>query len=295
MLTDDLIARIRRIEITTRKLVNDSFAGEYQSVFKGRGMEFDEVRQYHPGDDVRSIDWNVTARTGEPYVKSYIEERELTVMLAVDVSGSGDFGTRNRFKRELAGELAAVMSFAATTNNDKVGLLLFTDRVESLVPPRKGRSHVLRMVRDLLVFQPVGSGTDIRLALDTVHQMLKRRSIVFLVSDFLADPESYRQAMLVTNRRHDVVAFDLNDPLEHEMADVGLLALEDAESGQLRWVDTGSREWKREFTDRVARLEEGKRQVFTAAGVDRISVTTERDYVAEVGAFFKDRLRRLGR
>ena len=295
MLTDDLIAKIRRIEITTRKLVNDGFAGEYQSVFKGRGMEFDEVRQYHPGDDVRSIDWNVTARTGEPYVKSYIEERELTVMLAVDVSGSGDFGTRNRFKRELAGELAAVMSFAATTNHDKVGLLLFTDRVESLVPPRKGRSHVLRMVRDLLVFQPVSSGTDIRLALDTVHQMLKRRSIVFLVSDFLADPESYRQAMLVTNRRHDVVAFDLNDPLEYEMADVGLLALEDAESGQLRWVDTGSREWKREFTDRVARLEEGKRQVFTAAGVDRISVTTERDYVAEVGAFFKDRLRRLGR
>ena len=158
MLTGDLIARIRRIEITTRKLVSDSFAGEYQSVFKGRGMEFDEVRQYHPGDDVRSIDWNVTARTGEPYVKSYIEERELTVMLAVDVSGSGDFGTRNRFKRELAGELAAVMSFAATTNNDKVGLLLFTDRVELLVPPRKGRSHVLRMVRDLLVFQPVGSG-----------------------------------------------------------------------------------------------------------------------------------------
>ena len=295
MLTGDLIARIRRIEITTRKLVSDSFAGEYQSVFKGRGMEFDEVRQYHPGDDVRSIDWNVTARTGEPYVKSYIEERELTVMLAVDVSGSGDFGTRNRFKRELAGELAAVMSFAATTNNDKVGLLLFTDRVELLVPPRKGRSHVLRMVRDLLVFQPAGSGTDIRLALDTFHRMLKRRSIVFLFSDFLADPESYRQAMLVTNRRHDVVAFDLSDPLEYEIADVGLLALEDAESGQLRWVDTGSREWRREFTDRVARLEEGKREVFTAAGVDRISVSTERDYVAEVGAFFKDRLRRLGR
>ena len=295
MLTGDLIARIRRIEITTRKLVSDSFAGEYQSVFKGRGMEFDEVRQYHPGDDVRTIDWNVTARTGEPYVKSFIEERELTVMLAVDVSGSGDFGTRNRFKRELAVELAAVMSFAATTNNDRVGLLLFTDRVELLVPPRKGRSHVLRMVRDLLVFQPVGSGTDLRLALDTVHQMLKRRSIVFLVSDFLADPESYRQAMLVANRRHDVVAFDLSDPLEQEIADVGILALEDAESGQLRWVDTGSSEWKREFSERVAHLEEHKREVLIAAGVDRINVTTERDYVAEVGAFFKDRLRRLGR
>ena len=295
MLTADLLARIRRIEITTRKLVSDSFAGEYQSVFKGRGMEFDEVRQYHPGDDVRTIDWNVTARTGEPYVKSFIEERELTVMLAVDVSGSGDFGTRNRFKRELAVELAAVMSFAATTNNDRVGLLLFTDRVESLVPPRKGRRHVLRMVRDLLVFQPVGSGTDIRLALDTVHQMLKRRSIVFLLSDFLADPESYRQAMLVTNRRHDVVAFDLSDPLEHEIADVGIMALEDAESGQLRWVDTGSSEWRREFLERVARVEEGKNDVFIAAGVDRIRVTTERDYVPEVGAFFKNRLRRLSR
>ena len=295
MLTQDLLASIRRIEISTRKLVDDSFAGEYQSVFKGRGMEFDEVRQYHPGDDVRSIDWNVTARTGEPYIKSYIEERELTVMLVVDVSGSEDFGTRNRFKRELAVELAAVMSFAATTNNDKVGLLLFTDRVESLVPPRKGRSHVLRMVRDLLLFQPEGTGTDITLALNTVHRMLKRRCIIFLVSDFLADPESYRQAMLVTNRRHDVVAFDLSDPMEHEISNVGVIALEDAESGQLSLVDTGSREWRREFDDRVARLEEGKLDVLITAGVDRIGVTTEKDYVAEVGAFFKTRLQRLGR
>ena len=295
MLTDDLVLRIRRIEMTTRKLVNDGFAGEYQSAFRGRGMEFDEVRPYHPGDDVRSIDWNVTARTGEPYVKSYVEERELTAMLAVDVSGSGDFGTRNRFKRDLAVELAAVMSFAATTNNDKVGLLLFTDRVESLVPPRKGRSHVLRMLRDLLVFQAAGTGTDIRLALDTVHQMLKRRSIIFLVSDFLVDPQSYRQAMLVANRRHDVVAFDLSDPLEHEISEVGVIALEDAETGELRWVDTGYGHWRREFYETVARMEEEKKEVLAAAGVDRVSVSTDRDYVAEVGAFFKDRLRRLGR
>ena len=295
MLTDDLVLRIRRIEMTTRKLVNDGFAGEYQSAFRGRGMEFDEVRRYHPGDDVRSIDWNVTARTGEPYVKSYVEERELTAMLAVDVSGSGDFGTRNRFKRDLAVELAAVMSFAATTNNDKVGLLLFTDRVESLVPPRKGRSHVLRMLRDLLVFQAAGTGTDIRLALDTVHQMLKRRSIIFLVSDFLVDPQSYRQAMLVANRRHDVVAFDLSDPLEHEISEVGVIALEDAETGELHWVDTGYGHWRREFYERVARMEEEKKEVLAAAGVDRVSVSTDRDYVAEVGAFFKDRLRRLGR
>ena len=295
MLTNELIARVRRIEITTRQLVEDGLAGEYHSVFKGRGMEFDEVRQYIPGDDVRTIDWNVTARTGEPYVKSYVEERELTVMLAVDVSRSGDFGTRNWFKRELAVELAAVMSIAATTNNDKVGLLLFTDKVELLVPPMKGRSHVLRMLRDLLAYEPVGTGTDIRLALDTIYVLLKRRSIVFLVSDFLADPGAYRQAMLVTNRRHDVVAFDISDPMEREIADVGIIALEDAESGHRRWVDTGDRQWRREFSERVARLDAEKSGVFASAGVDHVRVGTERDYLAEVGGFFKNRLQRLTR
>ena len=295
MLTNELIARVRRIEITTRQLVEDGLAGEYHSAFKGRGMEFDEVRQYIPGDDVRTIDWNVTARTGEPYVKSYVEERELTVMLAVDVSRSGDFGTRNRFKRELAVELAAVMSIAATTNNDKVGLLLFTDKVELLVPPMKGRTHVLRMLRDLLAYDPVGTGTDIRLALDTIYVLLKRRSIVFLVSDFLADPGAYRQAMLVTNRRHDVVAFDISDPLEREIADVGIIALEDAESGHQRWVDTGDRQWRQDFSERVARLDAEKSDVFAAAGVDHVRVGTERDYLVEVGGFFKNRLRRLSR
>ena len=295
MLTNELVAKVRRIEIRTRQLVDDGLAGEYHSVFKGRGMEFDEVRQYVPGDDVRTIDWNVTARTGEPYVKSYIEERELTVMLAVDVSRSGDFGTRNWFKRELAVELAAVMSIAATTNNDKVGLLLFTDRVELLIPPTKGRSHVLRMLRELLAFQPEGTRTDIRLALDTIYMLLKRRSIVFLISDFLADPGSYRQAMLVTNRRHDVVAFDLSDPMEREIPDVGIIALEDAESGQQTSVDTGDRRWRREFSERVARLDTEKGESFAAAGVGRVKVTTGRDYIAEVGAFFSSRLRRLSR
>ncbi len=295
MLTNELIAKIRRIEITTRKLVNDSFAGEYHSVFKGRGMEFVEVRQYHPGDEVRTIDWNVTARTGEPHIKSYAEERELTVMLVVDASRSGDFGTRNRFKRELAAELAAVMSFAATTNNDKVGLLVFTDRVELLIPPRKGRSHVLRMVRDLLVFEPEGTGTDIRLALETINVLLKRRSIVFVISDFLAEPESYRQALFATSRRHDVVAFDLDDPLEREIADVGIIALEDAETGLLRWVDTSSSAWRKTFSEKVARFVEEKREVFSSAVVDRVNVTTDKDYVAEVASFFKNRLRRLAR
>ena len=292
MLNDELIAKIRRIDITTRKLVTDGFAGEYQSVFKGRGMEFDEVRQYHPGDDVRMIDWNVTARTGDAYIKSYIEERELTVMLVVDASRSGDFGTRSRFKRELAAELAAVLAFSATTNNDRVGLLVFTDRVELLVPPRKGRSHVLRMVRDLLVFEPDGTGTDVRLALETVSLLLKRRSIVFLISDFLTAPESYRQAMQLTGRRHDLAAFDLQDPMEREIPDVGIILLEDAETGDRRWVDTGNRAWRREFTDRVVRLEEDKLEIFAGAGVDRVSVTTDGDYVPALAAFFRDRLRR---
>ena len=292
MLNDELIAKIRRIDITTRKLVTDGFAGEYQSVFKGRGMEFDEVRQYHPGDDVRMIDWNVTARTGDAYIKSYIEERELTVMLVVDASRSGDFGTRVRFKRELAAELAAVLAFSATTNNDRVGLLVFTDRVELLVPPRKGRSHVLRMVRDLLVFEPDGTGTDVRLALETVSLLLKRCSIVFLISDFLTAPESYRQAMQLTARRHDLAAFDLQDPMEREMPDVGIILLEDAETGDRRWVDTGNRAWRREFSDRVVRLEEDKQEIFAGAGVDRVSVTTDGDYVPALAAFFRDRLRR---
>ena len=295
MLTDELIARVRRIELTTRKLVSDGFAGEYHSVYKGRGMEFDEVRQYTPGDDVRSIDWNVTARTGQPHVKRYVEERELTVMLAVDVSGSGNFGTQERFKRDLAAELAAVLSLAATSNSDRVGLLLFTDRVELLIQPRKGRNHVLRMLRELLAFQPEGSGTDISLALDTVYALLKRRSIVFFVSDFLADPESYRHPMLVANRRHDVAAFDLSDPLERQIPSVGVVALEDAETGRLRWVDTGNAEWRREFNEAVEGLERGKREVFSAAGVDRVSVTTGEDYVARVAAFFRNRLRRPAR
>ena len=189
MLTSELMSKIRRIEIRTRRLVNDSFAGDYHSVFKGRGMAFDEVRPYSPGDEIRTIDWNVTARTGEAYVKQFTEERELTVMLVVDMSGSGDFGSVNRFKRELAAELTAVLAFAATTNNDKVGLLIFTDRVELYIPPRKGRRHILRLIRELLAFQPQNRGTDIKLALDTVNQMLQRRGIIFLVSDFLDDPE----------------------------------------------------------------------------------------------------------
>jgi len=295
MLSSELFRKIRQIEIHTRRLVNDSFAGEYHAVFKGRGMEFDEVRPYQIGDEIRTIDWNVTARMGEPYVKRYVEERELTVMLVVDASGSGDFGTVNRFKREIAAELAAVLSFAATTNNDKVGLLIFTDQVELFIPPRKGRRHVLRIIRELLAFEPHRRGTDIKLALDTVNRVLKRRGIVFVVSDFLADPDTYRQTLFVTNRRHDVIAVDLHDPLETKIAGVGLLALEDAESGDLMLVDTSSRTWRNAFTQRVAELEAKKSRIFIRTGIDCINVTTEHDYVLALTLFFQKRARRRSR
>lgn len=292
MLTSELFRKIRHIEIRTRRLVNDSFAGEYQAVFKGRGMEFDEVRPYQPGDEIRSIDWNVTARMGEPFVKRYVEERELTVMLVVDASGSGDFGSVRRFKRELAAELAAVLSFSATTNNDKVGLLIFTDQIELYIPPRKGRKHVLRVIRELLAFQPAGRGTDIKLALDTVNRVLKRRSIVFLISDFLADPQTFRRSLFVTNRRHDVIAIDLHDPLETQIAPVGLLTLTDAETGAVVQADTASRGWQRAFVRRVDDHRRAVRQVFTQAQTDRIRIATTDDYVAALTAFFKKRARR---
>ncbi len=295
MLTTELIKKIRRIEIRTRRLVNDSYAGEYHSIFKGRGMEFDEVRPYQIGDEIRSIDWNVTARTGEPHVKRFVEERELTVMLVVDASGSENFGSVNRFKRELAAELTAVLSFAATTNNDKVGLLIFTDRIELIIPPRKGRRHVLRMIRELLAFEPQSKGTDIKLALDTVNKILKRRSIVFLISDFIAPAESYQKELVVTNKRHDVISIDMFDPLENSLGDVGLLALEDPETDDLIWVDTSDGAWQESFQMRTQLQEADKARIFKQASVDRIHIATNEDYTASLTTFFHERARRLRR
>jgi uncharacterized protein (DUF58 family) len=293
MISTELIKKIRRIEIRTRRLVNDSYAGEYHSIFKGRGMEFDEVRPYQIGDEIRTIDWNVTARTGQPYVKRYVEERELTVMLVVDASASENFGSVNRFKRELAAELTAVLSFAATTNNDKVGLLIFTDQIELFIPPRKGRRHVLRLIRELLAFEPQNRGTDIQMALENVNQILKRRSIIFLVSDFLAEPENYRQAMAITNRRHDLIAVDLSDPMEKNIKDVGLIAIEDPETGQIAWVDTSNRAWQKAYQERWERLESGKTKAFRQASVDRIDIYTDEDYAVPLTTFFRDRAKRI--
>lgn len=293
MISTELMKKIRRIEIRTRRLVNDSYAGEYHSIFKGRGMEFDEVRLYQPGDEIRTIDWNVTARMGQPYVKRYVEERELTVMLVVDASASENFGSVNQFKRELAAELTAVLSFAATTNNDKVGLLIFTDQIELYIPPRKGRRHVLRLIRELLAFEPARKGTDIKMALEKVNQILKRRSIIFIVSDFLADPEGFRQALAITNRRHDVIAVDLLDPLETNMADVGVLALEDPETGDVLWVDTSNRQWRELYQRQANQWLDDKQRIFRRAKVDHITIGTDEDYTRPLTSFFQRRARRL--
>jgi uncharacterized protein (DUF58 family) len=295
ILTEELAEKIKRIEITARHLVTDSLAGEYHSVFKGMGMEFDEMRPYSPGDDVRRIDWNVTARMNTPYIRKYQEERELTVFLAVDASGSSDFGTTGQFKRELAAELAAVLSFAATTNNDKVGLLIFTDKPELIVPPRKGKRHVLRMVRDLLVFTPEGRGTSIESALDTINRVVKRRSITFLISDFLVEPESLRRPLAATNRRHDVIALDLHDPMEHQIPDVGLMVLEDAETGEIEWVDTSNKAWREAFEARTLDLEQQKRRLLSSLAIDHIQISTDKDYVVELNEFFARRSRRRAR
>lgn len=293
MLSTELMKKIRQIEIRTKHLVNDSYAGEYHSIFKGRGMEFDEVRPYQIGDEIRTIDWNVTARTGEPYVKRYVEERELTVMLVVDASGSENFGSVKKFKRELAAEITAILSFAATTNNDKVGLLIFTDQIELFIPPRKGRRHVLRLIRELLAFEPKRRGTDIKMALDKVNQILKRRSIVFLISDLMANPESYRKALNVTNKRHDVIAVDLHDPLENNIENVGLLTLEDPETGEIIWVDTGDRIWRNAYQERAQLLEVEKARIFKGASVDRIRIGTDEDYTAPLTTFFQERAKKI--
>jgi uncharacterized protein (DUF58 family) len=295
MLTSETLQRIRQIEFRTRHLVNESFAGAYHSVFKGRGIEFDAVRPYEPGDDVRDIDWNVTARAGEPFIKRYVEERELTVLLALDASASSLFGTVNRRKSDLAAELGGVLAFSAISNNDKVGLLVFTDRIEQYIPPRKGRNHVLRLVRDLLTVDAEGKGTDLPLALRTINRLTRRRTIVFILSDFLVEGDSYTRDLLATNRRHDVIAIVLSDPREQRWPNAGLVGVSDAETDVIQWVDTGSAEWQQQFVERVERFREMRDAALSRAGVDRIDIPPDGDYVAALGLFFRQRARRIYR
>ena len=301
MLSEELLRAIHRIDIRTRHLVSDSFAGEYHAIFKGRGIEFDEVREYLPGDDVRAIDWNVTARMGHPYVKRYVEERELTVMLVLDASASGLFGTQGRLRRELAAELGAVLAFSAIANNDKVGLIAFADTVELHIPPRKGRRHVLRLIRDLLAFVPEGRGTNIHGALDHLNRTLRRRAVVFLISDLLVSdsvPDAQRaleRALLVTNRRHDLVAVTIADPLEVGFPSVGLVALEDAETGQTLWVDSNDGRWRHAFYERAAARVAATNALLRRAQVDGIRLMLGEDYVVPLLDFFRARARRWRR
>jgi uncharacterized protein (DUF58 family) len=290
MLSREQLRTVRKIQIRTSHLVSDLFAGQYQSVFKGRGMEFAEVRLYQPGDDVRTIDWNVTARTGTPHVKRFAEERELTVMLVVDASGSTVFGSRRQTKQALAAELGALLAFSAITNNDKVGLLMFTDRIELSVPPRKGTRHVLRVIREILSHVPAGIGTDVPAALEHLRRVTKRRSVLFLVSDFLTP--GWKRALRLASRRHDVIAVVLEDPREAELPDVGLVELEEAETGERYVVDTGDGR-VREAVARQAALARAERdRGLRAAGVDAIVVATDRPYTEALLRFFHMRERR---
>ncbi len=286
----EILRKVRQVEIRTRRLVTDALAGQYHSVFKGRGMNFEEVREYTPGDEVRTIDWNVTARTGRPFVKKYTEERELTILLLVDVSASGHFGSARQSKREMAAELASVLAFSAIRNNDRVGLLLFTDQVEQCIPPRKGRGHVLRVVREILFFQPQRRGTDIARALDFANHILSRRAVVFLISDFQA-PDC-RQAVQLTRRRHDLIAGVVGDPRERELPDVGRVVLEDAETGEQLELDTSRAAVRAAFAEQARRRLETVRRSLRSAGVDVLDLDTSRPYLPALRQFFATRERR---
>jgi len=286
---------IRQIEIRTRRLVNTLFSGDYKSSFKGRGIEFLDVREYFPGDDVRTIDWKVTARFGRPYVKKFAEERELVVILLVDASGSDRFGTRRLFKLEQAAQVAATLAFSAIRNNDKVGLVFFTDHIEKYVPARKGRSHVLRLIRDILYFEPEHKGTNPGQALEFLMHVLKRRAIVFLISDFLGDgfsSDRLKQPLGIAARKHDLVVVTVNDPAEEELPKLGLVQMEDAETGDLAVVDTTDPVLRKRFESWRRRRTEEQRQMFRRLGVDHIPVSTAEDFTKKLHKFFQERARR---
>jgi uncharacterized protein (DUF58 family) len=287
----EILKKIKALEIKTRGLVQTAFAGDYHSVFKGRGMNFEDVREYQPGDEIRSIDWNVTARMGTAFVKKFTEERELTVMLIVDVSASGNFGSTSQSKRELAAEVACLLAFSAIRNNDKVGLLLFTDRVELFIPPKKGRSHTLRIIREILFFEPEGRGTEPGLALDYLNKIVTRRSVVFFISDFQA--RDFSRALAVTARRHDFIAVQIHDEREQVFPNIGIVTLEDAETGEQIEVNTADRGLRARFSDLAEEKQTGLLRTLRRNNIDTIALRTGDDYLPALRSFFKQRERRL--
>ena len=300
----EMLKKVRQIEIRTNKQVSEALAGAYHSVFKGRGMNFEEAREYQAGDEIRSIDWNVTARTGKAHVKKYREERELTMMIVVDLSASGSFGSGNSSKREIAAELASTLAFSATRNNDKVGLALFTEGIEQILPPRKGRQHILRMIRDVLIYEPQKRGTDIASALDEVNRVLKRKAIVVLISDFLQGPDgkipnpddptksAVFKALDITNRRHDLVCFEIVDPRETSLPDLGVITLEDSETGEIVSLNTGSASVRKAYEQyNQNRLTDFKRAL-TRSKIDLLEVRTDKPFITPLRKFFERRAKR---
>ena len=294
METSELLKKVRKIEIKTRGLSNQIFSGEYHSAFKGRGMAFSEVREYVAGDDIRAIDWNVTARLNHPFVKVFEEERELTVMLLVDVSGSGDFGTKTQFKRDMITELCAVLSFSAIQNNDKIGIIFFSDQIEKFIPPKKGKSHILRIIRELIDFKPAHSKTDLAQALRYFTNVIKKRSIAFLISDFIDNnisdkKKTVEDALKIAGKKHDVVALRIYDEREIYLPDMGLITIADAETGEVRWIDSGSAIVRKEFEIGARNYERELNDLFKRCGVDCTSIRTDQNYVQPLMKLFKKR------
>ncbi|MCL4548617.1 MAG: DUF58 domain-containing protein [Bacteroidetes bacterium] len=290
MLTKELLKQVRQIEIRTRGIVNDVFSGEYHSVFKGRGIEFSEVREYNFGDDIRSIDWNVSARFGHPFVKIFEEERELTVMLLVDLSGSLVFGSVEKTKQQIAAELSAILAFSALKNNDKVGLILFTDRIEKFVPPRKGKSHALRIIREVLSFQPEGNQTNIRQALEYFNHTIKKKAILFLISDFM--DTGYDKILRIVGKKHDLIGVVLRDQREKSIINAGLIKFRDAETNEIRFVDTSDKAVRDSITKEYNRWLEYRRNLFVSSRLDSIDIETSGSYVKPLVDFFKLREKR---
>jgi len=300
----DMLKKVRQIEIRTNRHVTDALAGAYHSVFKGRGIDFEEAREYMPGDEIRSIDWNVTARTGKAHVKTFREERELTMMIAVDLSASGQFGSGDSSKREIAAEIASTLAFSAARNNDKVGLALFTDKIELIIPPRKGRRHILRIIRDVLAFKPERRGTDIASTLDEVNRMLKRRAIVVLVSDFFQGPDGkipnphereksrVFQALDITNRRHDLVCFEIIDPRETSLPSLGVIALEDSETGEIVTLDTASAAIRKSYSQMNSRRLAEFKKALARSKIDLLEVSTDKPFTTALKKFFERRAKR---
>ena len=294
MLPRELIKKIRRIEIVTARQAQNQLAGAYHSVFKGLGMAFSEVRQYQPGDDVRLIDWNVTARSGEPHIKLFVEEREMTVMLLVDMSGSLDFGSREQAKREVAAELAALLAFSAIKNNDRIGLIVFTDRVELFVPPKKGRKHVLALITEILTFKPKSRRTELKVGLEFLGRVARRRSVAFLISDFIVDGgiAAYEKPMIIAKRKHDLVPVTLTDPMSEEIPPLGVIYFEDLETGEVVAFDSSGPERKR-YAAMVKRARDEREALFRRHSMDFVNVRTDRPYVQALIAFFRARERRM--